>query len=96
MEPASCRTRLLNQVDERRNPRTRAALNQLLDRWLEVVELEQTTRRGYVRKLDTTFGPCSAPRRSALDAEILESCQGAPDPRDPRCGAIMCSGYRAA
>jgi integrase len=34
------RTRLLNQVDERRNPRTKATVNQLLDRWLEVVELE--------------------------------------------------------
>ena len=29
------RTRLLNQVDERRNPRTKATVNQLLDRWLE-------------------------------------------------------------
>jgi hypothetical protein len=29
------RTRLLAQVDERRNPRTKATLNQLLDRWLE-------------------------------------------------------------
>ena len=27
------RTRLLNQVDERRNPRTKATVNQLLDRW---------------------------------------------------------------
>jgi integrase len=27
------RTRLLNQVDERRNPRTKATMNQLLDRW---------------------------------------------------------------
>ncbi len=27
------RTRLLSQVDERRNPRTKATVNQLLDRW---------------------------------------------------------------
>jgi hypothetical protein len=54
------RTRLLNQVDERRNPRTKATLNQLLDlldRWLEVVELEPTTRSGYVRKLDKHVRP---------------------------------------
>jgi hypothetical protein len=43
-EAERVRTRLLNQVDERRNPRTKATLNQLLDRWLEVVELETTTR----------------------------------------------------
>jgi len=45
-EAEKVRTRLLNQVDERRNPRTKATLNQLLDRWLEVVELEPTTRSG--------------------------------------------------
>ena len=43
------RTRLLNQVDERRNPRTKATVNQLLDRWLEVVELETTTRNSVVQ-----------------------------------------------
>ena len=43
-EAERVRTRLLNQVDERRNPRRKATLNQLLDRWLEVVELETTTR----------------------------------------------------
>jgi hypothetical protein len=37
-EAEKVRTRLLNQVDERRNPRTRATLNQLLDRWLGVLE----------------------------------------------------------
>ena len=39
------RTRLLNQVDERRNPRTKATVNQLLDRWLEVGELERDNPR---------------------------------------------------
>ena len=29
------RTRLLSQVDERRSPRTRATVSQLLDRWLQ-------------------------------------------------------------
>jgi hypothetical protein len=59
------RTRLLAQVDERRNPRTRATLNQLLDRFLEVVELELTTRRGYVGKLDRHVrGPYSVAFKS--------------------------------
>jgi len=34
-EAEQARTRLLNQVDERRNPRTTATVNQLIDRWLE-------------------------------------------------------------
>lgn len=38
------RTKLLAQLDERRNPRTRATVNQMLDRYLTVVEIEPTTR----------------------------------------------------
>ena len=44
-EAEKVRTRLLNQVDEQRNPRTKATVNQLLDRYLAVVELEQSTRK---------------------------------------------------
>jgi hypothetical protein len=46
------RTRLLHQVDERRNTCTKATMNQLLDRWLEVVELETTTRNSVVGRLN--------------------------------------------
>jgi integrase len=41
------RTRLLAQVDERRNPKTRATLNQLLDRYLDVLDVEPATKRRY-------------------------------------------------
>ena len=51
------RTRLLNQVDERRNPRTKATVNQLLDRWLEVAELETTTRNSVVGRLNRHVRP---------------------------------------
>jgi hypothetical protein len=37
-------TRLLSQVDERRNPRTRATVSQLMARYLEVIDIEPTTR----------------------------------------------------
>jgi len=68
------RTRLLNQVDDRRNPRTKATLNQLLDRWLEVAELEPTTRSGYIRKLDKHVRPVLGNVQvGRLDAETLES-----------------------
>ena len=41
------RTRFLAEVDERRNPRTKATVNDLLDRYLGVLEIEDTTRTGY-------------------------------------------------
>ncbi|HEX6234310.1 MAG TPA: hypothetical protein VFZ63_14375 [Jiangellaceae bacterium] len=36
-------TRLVNQIDERRNPRTTATANQVLDRWLDVLDVEAST-----------------------------------------------------
>jgi integrase len=42
-EAERSRTRLLAQVDERRNPRTRATVNQLLGRWLDVLDMEVST-----------------------------------------------------
>jgi len=73
-EAEKARTRLLNQVDERRNPKTRATVNQLLDRWLSVAELEPTTRSGYVRKLDKHVRPVlGSIQVGRLDAETLES-----------------------
>ena len=50
-------TRLLNQVDERRSPKTEATVNQLLDRWLEVIDIEKKTRTGYVGKIEKHIRP---------------------------------------
>jgi hypothetical protein len=63
-EAEKIRTRLLSQVDDRRNPRTRATVDQLLDRWLDVVELESTTREGYEGKLNKHVRPFLASCRS--------------------------------
>ena len=49
--------KLLNQVDERRSPRTEATVNELLDRWLEVIDIEKTTRTGYVGKIEKHIRP---------------------------------------
>src|SRR3954447_9075721 len=46
-EAEKVRTRLLNQVDEKRNPRTRATVNQLMDRYLELIKIDDTTRVTY-------------------------------------------------
>jgi integrase len=40
-------TRLLAQVDEQRTPNTNATVGYLLDRWLELAQLELTTRDTY-------------------------------------------------
>src|SRR4051812_34809880 len=73
-EAEQARTRLLNQVDERRNPRTRATVNQLLDRWLEVLDVEPSTRRGYVQKIEKHARPVLGTVQVArVDAELLET-----------------------
>ena len=68
------RTRLLSQVDERRSPRTRATVGQLLDKWLKVLDVDPSTRRTYkgdIRKhIRPPLGSLSLTR---LDVEILDS-----------------------
>ncbi|HEY6745500.1 MAG TPA: hypothetical protein VI357_07240, partial [Mycobacteriales bacterium] len=46
-EAEKARTRLLAQVDERRSPRTRATVGQLLDKYVTVLDVEPTTRSTY-------------------------------------------------
>jgi hypothetical protein len=40
------RTRLLAELDDRRSPRTKATVAQLMERYLEVLHVEDTTRHG--------------------------------------------------
>jgi integrase len=67
-------TRLLGQVDERRNPRTKATVDQLLDRYLEVLDVDESTRtayEGYIeRHIKPVLGDLQAGR---VDAEALDS-----------------------
>jgi hypothetical protein len=66
------------QLDERRNVRTRATENQLLDKWLDVAELESTTRRNYVSKLDKHVRPVLGRLPvCGVDAETRESLYAA-------------------
>lgn len=72
--PKKVRTRLLVQVDDKRNPRTSATANQLLDRYLEVLDVEPTTRDGYERYLRTHVRPLLGELPiSRIDGEILDS-----------------------
>jgi integrase len=50
-------TRLLGQVDERRAPKTKATLGYVVDRWLEVADLELSTRETYLDYVERTIRP---------------------------------------
>ena len=56
-EALRVQTRLLNQVDERRSPRTEATVNELLDRWLDVIDVERKTRVNYIGKIEKHIRP---------------------------------------
>ncbi|MEO7193577.1 MAG: hypothetical protein ABIZ05_01950 [Pseudonocardiaceae bacterium] len=56
-EAEKARTRLLNQVDEQRNPRTKATVNQLMDRYLELLDVEVTTRTSYEGYINNDIRP---------------------------------------
>jgi integrase len=51
------RTRLLSEVDEQRSARTNATVDQLLDRYLDVLKIEDTTRSGYERLIRLHIRP---------------------------------------
>jgi integrase len=68
-------TRLQNQVDERRAPRTSASLDQLLDRYFKVgLDVAPSTRRDYVSKANRHIRPVlgSTPI-GRIDTHTLES-----------------------
>jgi integrase len=68
------RTRLLAQVDERRNPRTSATVAQLIDRHLELLDVVPTTRSGYEGYVRLHIVPAiGAVKVGALDADVLDS-----------------------
>jgi hypothetical protein len=73
-EAEKVRARLLNQVDEQWNPRTKATVNQLPDRYLAVVELEESTRKTYVGYLDVHVRPMlGALSLGKLDGEVRDA-----------------------
>jgi integrase len=73
-EAEKVRPRLLAEVDERRNPRTSATLNQLLDRHLGMLEVEDTTRSGYENMIRLYIRPLLRPLRiGRIDGETLDS-----------------------
>jgi integrase len=73
------RVRLLNQVYEQRNPRTKATVNQLLDRYLAEADLEFNTLdvfRGYSEKHIRPY--LGHQKVGSLDAGVMDSLYRTP------------------
>jgi integrase len=74
-------TKLLSQVDEGRQPRSDISVRQVVEMWLDVVELEDTTRQRYEglvrRYVQPMFGSMAAAK---LDAELLDAVLRAASP----------------
>jgi integrase len=85
-EATKVRTRLIGQVDEQRHPRTRATVNQLMDRYLDVLDVEVTTRARYEVAIRLHVRPLPVSRLSgetidafhALLRRCREHCDGRP------------------
>lgn len=66
--------RLAAQVDERRNPRTSAKVDQLLDSYLEALDVGYSTHRMYTRYLELHVRPFIGHMKAgAVDSEVLDS-----------------------
>ncbi len=73
-EAEQARARLLNQVDEGRNPRTKATVNQLMGRYLELLNVDATTRAGYEGYIRNHIRPLLGKLQvGRLNGETLDS-----------------------
>lgn len=74
VEAEAARTRLLNQVDERRHPRTSATVNQMLDRHFEGAKLAPATLSTYVGYAAKHIRPLIGTQQvGALDGGLFDS-----------------------
>jgi integrase len=70
----AARVRLLTEVDERRNPRTKATVDQLLDLYLDNLDVGRSTHRMYTDYLRKHVRPFIGHLRAgAVDNEVLDS-----------------------
>lgn len=83
-------TRLQNQVDERRHPRSNVTVGQVIEQWLEVAQLEDSTRDDYDDLIRLYIAPTFGSMQAAkLDAEMLEKFYA----RLQRCSKL-CGGKK--
>jgi hypothetical protein len=73
-EAEKVRARLVNEVYERRNPRTNAIVAQLLERHLREARLAEKTRRTYQDLVDKHVLPFLGQEKvGSVDADVLDS-----------------------
>lgn len=94
-EAEKARTRLQAEVDQRRNPRTRATVGQMLDQYLTVLDVEPTTRvsyEGYIRNhIRPVLGELSLGR---LETETVEAFYAQLRTCSVRCGGRRFVAHR--
>ncbi|MBA0125547.1 tyrosine-type recombinase/integrase [Haloechinothrix sp. YIM 98757] len=73
-EVAKALTSLQNDVDEQRNPRTKATVSQLLDRYLNVTNVDPATMRGFMGYYKGHIKPLLGDTQvGKIDAHVLDS-----------------------
>ncbi|WP_329068650.1 tyrosine-type recombinase/integrase [Amycolatopsis sp. NBC_01480] len=73
-EAEKVRTKLLNQLDERRAPKTRATVNQLLTKHFELLKVESNTLDGYESLARNHIRPLLGEIQvGRIDGEVLDS-----------------------
>jgi hypothetical protein len=66
-------TRLLRQVDEQQHPKSAITVREAIEQWLEVVDLEVSTRERYEDLIRLYINPRVGDLQAGrLDAELLE------------------------
>jgi integrase len=85
-------TRLLRQVDERRHPRSKVTVGQIIEKWLQVTRHEDSTRERYEELIRLYIRPTLYDLQAGkVDSELLESFYA----RLASCRE-MCGGVRRA
>jgi integrase len=88
---------LLSEVDEQRSPRTSATVNQLLDRYLPVLDIEDTARAGYENALRLYIRPLLGDLPlSRINGETLDAFYADLRRCRARCNRRPCVEHRVA
>ena len=91
----AARTRLLNQVDEQRQPRTNATVNQLLDQHFELSTWERSTRETYAGYATNHIRPLiGSVQVGALNARTFDSFHAELRRCRDHCGRKRCVDHR--
>jgi integrase len=89
------RTRLLNQVNDKRNPKTRATVDQLIAKYFPVLDVDTLTMRGYKSKYENHIRPLiGSVQLSRLDIETLDSFYSELRTCRDHCRGRRCSQHR--